>query len=166
MKYSIKVVNGDYIIKDSIVDGVGLRNVLFTQGCKHNCKGCHNPGTHPFNLGKDIGIDKIIEELTKDTLATGITISGGDPMYQPEAVYELVKRLKGMGYNIWIYTGFGIKELDNVQKRVLEFIDVLVDGRFIEQEKSMEIKYKGSANQRLIDVPLYIKTGKIKEIDV
>lgn len=153
-----------YIIRDSIVDGVGLRSVVFVQGCNHNCKGCHNPSTHSFKKGVEIEVRDIVDEIDKDIINKAVTISGGDPMYQADSLLELVKRLKSKGYNIWVYTGFCLEELNGVQLEVLNYIDVLVDGRFEEEKKSMSLKFKGSSNQRLIDIQRYVNTGIIEEL--
>lgn len=158
---------------DSIVDGLGIRTVIWTQGCPHNCFGCHNPSTHSFDGGKLIDIEDIKEEL--DTLSgqDGITFSGGDPMCQPEACYEIAKHAHKIGLNVWCYTGYTYEELLNLGKTKLSIIqflneiDVLIDGRFILNEKSYDLKFKGSKNQRIINVRESLNTGQVclSEID-
>ena len=101
----------DNLLTDSIVDGEGLRAVLWTQGCSHNCKGCHNPETHDFNKGVLVEVDEV-KQLIKDlTLQDGITFSGGDPFFQPEPCIEIAKFAKEEGLNVWAYTGFLFEDL-------------------------------------------------------
>ncbi len=155
------------IQSDSIVDGEGLRAVIWTQGCSHNCKGCHNPKTHSFDGGVVVSVDKIKKQIDKLKGQQGITFSGGDPMMQPDACLELAKYSKEVGYNVWCYTGFTFEELLKLGKKkksILEFlnyIDVLVDGKFILEEKSFDCVFRGSKNQRLIDVKKSLETGSV-----
>ena len=153
---------------DSIVDGPGLRAVIWTQGCKHKCKGCHNPDTHDMNGGFDIDTKEIINELKKLRLQRGITFSGGDPFEQPEALIEIAIEAKNMGLDIWAYTGYTFEELTDRKNpnyfsnlMLLQNIDVLVDGRFIESKRDMNIKFRGSSNQRIIDVSKTLKNKKV-----
>lgn len=154
------------ILTDSIVDGEGLRAVIWTQGCSHNCKECHNPETHDFNKGTLIDIEQIKEKINKLTLQDGITLSGGDPFFQPEASKEIAKYAKEQGLNVWAYTGFLFEELiqNKKTKELLNYIDVLVDGKFDIEKKSLNIKFRGSTNQRIINVPKSLKTGKTVQI--
>ena len=147
---------------DSIVDGEGIRTVIWTQGCSHNCKGCHNPSTHDFKGGFSVDISEINDEISRLEGQEGITFSGGDPMFQAEACTEIAKFAKEMGLDIWCYTGFKFEDLINIPKfkRFLEYIDVLVDGKFIEEEKSLNLDFRGSRNQRIIDVKASLKKGK------
>lgn len=144
---------------DSIVDGPGLRTVIWTQGCSHNCKGCQNPSTHDFNGGALVPIEAVKEAIDELEYQAGITFSGGDPMYQPEACNELAKYCRSKGYNIWVFTGFTFEELMKMSKtkpiyrEFLENIDVLVDGKFILEQRDLGLLFRGSRNQRLIDVP-------------
>ena len=152
---------------DSIVDGPGLRAVLWTQGCGHHCKGCQNPQTWDFEGGRLVPIDMVKEALNELEYQTGLTISGGDPMFQPEACLEIAKYAKSLGLNIWVYTGFTFEELLKMSKTkpvYLEFlqnIDVLVDGKFILEERDLSMLFRGSRNQRLIDVPKTLLTENI-----
>ena len=152
---------------DSIVDGPGLRAVLWTQGCGHHCKGCQNPQTWDFEGGGLVPIDIVKDALDELEYQTGLTISGGDPMFQPEACLEISKYAKSLGLNIWVYTGFTFEELLKMSKQkpvYLEFlqnIDVLVDGRFILEERDLSMLFRGSRNQRLIDVPKTIASGNV-----
>ncbi len=156
---------------DSIVDGPGLRAVLWTQGCSHHCPGCQNPQTWDFNGGGLVPIDMVKEAIDELEYQDGITFSGGDPMFQPEACNELAEYCKSKGLNIWVYTGFTFEELMEIAKKkpiYLEFlnkIDVLVDGRFIESQRDLNLLFRGSANQRLIDVPKTLKKGEIVLFD-
>ena len=159
------------IQSDSIVDGEGIRSVIWTQGCSHNCKGCHNPSTHSFTDGYVLSIDEIKEQIDGLKGQQGITFSGGDPMMQPEACLELAKYSKSVGYNVWCYTGYSFEELLKLGKKkkaILEFlkyIDVLVDGRFILEEKSFDVVFRGSKNQRLIDVKKSLESNSVVLID-
>lgn len=149
---------------DSIVDGIGIRTVIWTQGCSHNCPYCHNPGTHDFNGGDLVEIDDIIEKLNKLTFQDGITFSGGDPMFQPKQCSILAKKTHDLGMNVWVYTGFTFEELLNSNnKDILNFlnnIDVLIDGKFDISKKSLDLEFRGSSNQRIIDVPKSLKENR------
>ncbi len=146
------------IQSDSIVDGEGLRTVIWTQGCSHNCKGCHNPQTHDFNGGFRKNVDDLKKELSYLQLQDGITLSGGDPFFQVDACLEIAEYAQSIGLNVWCYTGFTFEALlamGKINKKILELlynIDVLVDGKFNIDLKSYDYKYRGSSNQRLIDV--------------
>ncbi len=154
------------ILTDSIVDGEGLRAVIWTQGCSHNCKGCHNPETHDFTKGIEKDVEDVKEEIKKLTLQDGITLSGGDPFFQAEASYEIAKYAKEQGLNVWAYTGFLFEDLlkNEKMKKLLKYIDVLVDGKFQIENKSLSIKFRGSTNQRIINVPKSLKTEKVVQI--
>lgn len=144
--------------KGSIVDGEGIRAVVWTQGCIHNCPGCHNPETHSFDRGFIEDTEKIKNEICELTLEEGITFSGGDPMLQVDACLDIATSAKERGLNIWCYTGFTFEELlemSNTKSSLKEFlnlIDVLVDGKFVIEEKSLNLKFRGSRNQRILDV--------------
>ncbi len=157
--------------EDSIVDGPGLRSVIWTQGCAHHCKGCQNPQTWDFEGGGEVPIEMVLEAIDELEYQDGITFSGGDPMFQPEACYEIAKYCKEIGYNIWCYTGFTFEELIVMAKKkpiirkFLEQIDVLVDGRFILEERDLSLLFRGSRNQRLIDVAKTLESGQITVLD-
>lgn len=156
----------DNLLTDSIVDGEGLRAVLWTQGCSHNCKGCHNPETHDFNKGVLVEVDEV-KQLIKDlTLQDGITFSGGDPFFQPDPCIEIAKFAKEEGLNVWAYTGFLFEDLIKNEKmrEFLNYVDVLVDGKFELENKSLNLKFRGSTNQRIINVPRSLKMGKVSQI--
>ena len=155
---------------DSIVDGCGIRTVLWTQGCRHNCPGCHNPETQSFTDGALIDVEDVIKELDSLEGQDGVTFSGGDPFYQPEACAILAKHIHELGMNVWCFTGFTYEQLLALNnKHVKEFlneIDVLVDGPFIKSEKSLDIKFRGSKNQNLIDVKKSLLTGEKVVLDL
>lgn len=159
------------IQSDSIVDGPGLRAVIWTQGCGHKCKECQNPQTWDFEGGGLVPIDMVLEAIDELESQTGITFSGGDPMYQPEACNEIAKYCKDKGYNIWVYTGFTYEELIKMSKKkpiyneFLKNIDVLVDGRFEIDKKNLSLLFRGSSNQRLIDMPKTLESGNIVLFD-
>ena len=148
---------------DSIVDGEGLRTVIWLQGCTHNCPGCHNPETHDLNGGFEVEIEEIYEKLDNLKFQKGITLSGGDPFMQPEAATEIAKYAKKIGLNIWCYTGFTYEAIvKNAKlKDLLENIDVLIDGPFILSEKSLSCKFRGSKNQRIIDVKKSLEENRV-----
>lgn len=150
---------------DSIVDGEGIRTVIWTQGCPHHCPGCHNPSTHSFNDGCLIDTKEIKEDLKTIKNQTGITFSGGDPMCQPEACLDIAKYARKLGLNVWCYTGYTYEELLATNSQAimnfLKEIDVLVDGRFILSQKSLNIRFRGSKNQRLIDVKKSLERNEL-----
>jgi anaerobic ribonucleoside-triphosphate reductase activating protein len=157
------------IVNESIVDGPGIRYTIFVQGCAHKCKGCQNPQTHDFNGGKLVKIDDIINDIKQYKYIDGITLSGGDPFSQPKQCAKLLKLIKEeTGLNVWCYTGFTFEELMRMQsddiKEMLENIDVLVDGRYVEELSSLELRFRGSSNQRIIDIPKTLTTGHIAEL--
>lgn len=153
-------------VNDSIVDGPGLRFTVFTQGCPHGCPGCHNPETHDPTGGREEDTEALIEKMGKNPLLSGLTLSGGDPMLQPEACLELAKAAHQKGLNVWLYSGYTWEELteenDPARMALLGETDVMVDGRFMLEQRSLELDYRGSRNQRLIDVPASLKNGEVR----
>lgn len=153
------------IEKESITDGVGIRYTVFTQGCKHKCLGCHNPETHDINGGYDIAIDEIIEDLKSNPLLDGITLSGGDPFFQAKECTELLVRIRKelKHLNVWAYSGFTFEQLlrNKDMREMLELVDVLVDGRFVLKRRTLESRFKGSENQRIIDVRKSLENNKV-----
>lgn len=135
---------------ESIVDGEGIRFVVFTQGCPHHCEGCHNPQSHDFNAGTEYDTAYIISMIKRNPLIQGVTLSGGEPFCQSEACLEIAKAVHQMGKNVWCYTGYELYEV--IGNPLLKEIDVLIDGKFILAEKSLDLKFRGSRNQRIIDV--------------
>lgn len=159
------------IQRDSIVDGEGIRSVIWTQGCTHHCVGCHNPETHSFQEGIYIDVEDLKETISKLEGQDGITFSGGDPMEQAEACSELAKFCKEKNLNVWCYTGYTWEELlQRVEYfpaigEFLKYIDVLVDGKFELTKKSYDVEFRGSKNQRLIDVQKSLKAYKVVELE-
>ena len=155
------------IVKESIVDGPGIRLVVFTQGCVHSCTGCHNPETHSFSEGYYINIHEIVEMVRKDPLLDGITLSGGDPFHQGRVSAALAKEIKKIGLNVITYTGYTfeeiMKEIDiNIGwKELLYETDILIDGKFDIDKKSLLLKFRGSENQRIIDVKKSLENNNI-----
>lgn len=153
---------------DSIVDGPGLRMVVWTQGCIHNCKNCHNPQTHDLCGGFEVDTKDIIDKLKILKLQKGITLSGGEPFLQPEALEEIAKEAKKNKLDIWAYTGFTFEYLLDKKNpsyfknlNLLKQIDVLVDGKFMEERKDISLKFRGSSNQRIINVQRSLKYKQI-----
>ena len=150
------------IQRDSVVDGPGIRTVIWTQGCPHHCPFCHNPETQPFDSGYEVSTEEIIEELKQTEIQDGVTFSGGEPMMQPLACKEIAKACKEMGFNVWCYTGFLFEELLEDEDRVefLKYVDALIDGKFDYKLKSYDAKFRGSKNQRIIRVKPSLKKKK------
>jgi anaerobic ribonucleoside-triphosphate reductase activating protein len=151
------------IVRESIVDGPGIRFVVFSQGCPHRCSGCHNAHTWPFEGGFTATTEQIIGEIHKNPLLTGITLSGGEPFCQSAAMADLAKSVHNKGLNVITYTGFTFEKLlektrsePDVQV-LLGQTDILIDGPFIKEDQSYELNFTGSANQRVIDVQASLK---------
>ena len=167
------------VVRESIVDGPGLRFAIFCQGCPHNCPKCHNQDTHDFSGGYDCDIQKIVNAIEENPLLSGVTFSGGEPSHQPVAFLEIAKKVKSRGLNIWMYSGYTLEELlsransaisdlNNMNenssqtseknkeqvalKGLLGLVDVLVDGKFINELKDLTLPFRGSRNQRIIDM--------------
>ena len=155
------------IVGDSIVDGPGIRTTIFSQGCPHHCPGCHNPETWEFGCGTTVSEEDILLEVLKNPLCRGVTFSGGEPFAQPEGFAKLAKLLKEKGYEVASYTGFTFEQLlngTNAQRQLLESIDVLIDGPFLLAEKSLELNFRGSRNQRILNIPASLQAGKAIEM--
>lgn len=152
-------------VNDSIVDGPGLRFAVFTQGCSHHCPGCHNPETHDPCGGYKEDTDVLIARMKKNPLLSGLTLTGGDPLEQSVPCLELAKAAHEMGLNVWAYTGYTweqlLRENDPDRMALLREVDVLVDGPFILEQRSLELDFCGSKNQRLIDVKQSLETGSV-----
>ena len=155
--------------RESIVDGPGIRYVVFTQGCPHHCPGCHNPETHDFNAGKLVNIKDIEADIKKNPLVRGVTISGGEPFVQAKMVNKLINDLKQeKPYDFMVYTGYKFENLvdsANEQNGYLELLnntDILMDGRFVEELKNENTIFRGSTNQRAIECKSSLETGKIQ----
>lgn len=149
---------------NSIVDGPGLRMVVWTQGCPHHCPQCHNPQTHHPMEGFEADCKDIIQEIQSRGIHRGITFSGGEPFEQAKACIEIAKAAKRIGLNIWIYTGYTFEFLLMKQRKDwLEFLscgDVLVDGPFQIKQKNLQLAFRGSENQRIIDIRSSLREGK------
>lgn len=157
-------------VNDSIVDGPGFRFTIFTQGCPHHCKGCHNPTTHDFNGGRIVNTDDLLEIIKANPLLDGVTFSGGEPFCQAHILAELGKEIKMLGLNVITYTGYLFEELyenrqNNGWGELLEVTDYLVDGPFIEAQRDWNIKFRGSSNQRYIDCQESLKAGRAIETE-
>lgn len=164
------------LITNDFANGTGTCVSFWTQGCPHRCTGCHNPETWDFDGGKEIDTEELLDEIKKDPLLDGVTLSGGDPLFQADRLIEFAKQIKEYGLNIWIYTGF---IFDNFIKyrnneitddrinmdmiKLLEIADVVVDGPFIISKRTLNLKFRGSSNQRIIDTKKSFENNKIIE---
>ena len=146
------------IMRESIVDGPGIRFAIFCQGCPHDCPGCHNPETHDFEGGRNVRVSRLIEEIEKDKLLKGVTFSGGEPTCQAAAFAALGRELKKRGLDITLFSGYTYEQLMKRAETepdlasLLDVTDLLIDGPFIEAKKDLTLKFRGSSNQRLIDM--------------
>lgn len=157
--------------RESVVDGPGIRAVVFAQGCPHHCEGCQNPETWDPDGGYDVDVELLIREIARIKLLKGVTLSGGEPFAQPEGFAELARRVKDMGLDVVTYTGFTFEELlskaekDQAVADLLSRTDILIDGPFIAEEKDLSLAFRGSRNQRIIDVPASLREGRPVTID-
>lgn len=166
-------VSGDIrifgVVEESIVDGPGIRYSIFVQGCSHGCPGCHNPESHSPKGGELRSIESVLGGIRSNKLIAGVTLSGGEPFEQPHACAVLAQQLKADGYNIWTFTGYLYEDLMKMSQAnpdiacLLDNIDVLVDGPFVEELKSLELDWRGSSNQRVIDLAKTRDVGAIVE---
>ncbi|MBQ8238279.1 MAG: anaerobic ribonucleoside-triphosphate reductase activating protein [Oscillospiraceae bacterium] len=155
------------IVEDSIVDGPGIRATVFCQGCPHHCEGCHNPETWEFGRGTKMEVEKIAQILRSNPLCRGVTFSGGEPFTQPEGFAKLARILKDSGYEVASYSGYTYEQLlhgTKAQRELLETIDILIDGPFILSQKTLETPFRGSRNQRIIDVKKSLILGSPVEV--
>lgn len=155
------------IVRESIVDGPGIRFVVFCQGCSHDCPGCHNPETHEPGIGKDTAVSRILEAFDKDPLLDGITLSGGEPFEQPGPMAVLAQGIKDRGKSVFAYSGYTFEQLmdraDSGEHEVLDLLrlcDYLVDGPFILAQRDLSLPWRGSQNQRVLDVPASLAAGE------
>ena len=152
-------------VKDSIVDGPGIRYVIFTQGCPHHCPGCHNPQTHDFQDGYEKAQEEILKEIFQNPILSGVTFSGGEPFCQPEELLPIAEAIKEKGIHLMIFTGYLLEQLQEMKnpavKRLLELADMIVDGPFVLAERNLTLSYRGSENQRVIDMVKTRKEGKV-----
>ena len=142
------------IVSESVVDGPGIRLVYFLQGCKHNCKGCHNPETHDFNGGLTYSIQQMQDIYNQQGICDGVTFSGGDPMEQADELLVFVKWLSERNVNMVCYTGYTFDEIltngTEAQKELLKYFDWLIDGRFVLKQRTLSLRFRGSSNQRIV----------------
>ena len=151
------------IVGDSIVDGPGIRTTIFSQGCPHHCPGCHNPETWAFGCGTPMEEETIVEIVRSNPLCRGVTFSGGEPFAQAAGFAKLARLLKQKGYEVASYSGYTFEQLlegNRDQRELLETIDVLIDGPFLQDQRSLELSFRGSRNQRIIDVPRSLAEGR------
>ena len=150
------------IVSDSIVDGPGIRTTIFCQGCPHHCPGCHNPETWDFGCGTLVPVEDLVAVVRRNPLCRGVTFSGGEPFAQAKSFARLAQLLKEQGYEVASYSGFTFEELLNGsddQKELLASIDILIDGPFLMAQKSLEVPFRGSRNQRILDVKKSLTAG-------
>ena len=151
------------LVQDSIVDGPGFRFVCFVQGCGHHCPGCHNPESHDPAGGREMAVEEVAAQMLGNPLTDGLTLSGGEPFDQPEDCLRLAELAREAGLNVWSYTGYTFEHLlshgTEAQQALLRGLDVLVDGPFLLQERSLSLPWRGSRNQRVLDVPASLAAG-------
>ena len=155
------------IVTDSIVDGPGIRTCVFCQGCPHHCEGCHNPETWDFGCGTSMAEERILEIIRSNPLCRGVTFSGGEPFAQAEGFSKLARLLKDAGYEVASYTGYTFEQLLHgtpAQRELLALLDVLIDGPFVLAERSLQTPFRGSRNQRILNIPLSLASGQAVEI--
>lgn len=162
MGYKLKVSG---IVDESSVDGPGLRYTVFTQGCPHHCPGCHNPQTHPFEGGKEFDTDTLLLDILSNPLLRGVTFSGGEPFCQPRPLAELAKGIHNRSkMDVITYTGYTWEELmanpDPAVHDLLAESDILIDGRYIEAQRDLTLRFRGSTNQRVLDVKKSLAAGE------
>ena len=160
------MLNLSGIVSDSIVDGPGIRTTIFSQGCPHHCPGCHNPETWAFGCGTPVSAEAVVDIVRSNPLCRGVTFSGGEPFAQAEGFAKLAVLLKAEGYEVASYSGYTFEELlegTEAQRQLLSVIDILIDGPFLQEQKSLEIAFRGSRNQRILDVRKSLAAGTAVE---
>ena len=159
------------VVRESIVDGPGIRFVVFCQGCPHHCPGCHNPVTHDFDGGYPCDVSKIIDAIDQNPLLDGVTFSGGEPACQPKGFLTLAKAVKERNLNIIMYSGYTLEELTEMSKSdaaladLMNLIDYLIDGRYEAELRDLTLSFRGSQNQRIIDMHQTRTTGTLVSIE-
>ena len=151
------------IVSDSIVDGPGIRTTIFSQGCPHHCPGCHNPETWAFGCGTQVPVEGIVDIVKSNPLCRGVTFSGGEPFSQAAGFAKLAVLLKEKGYEVASYSGYTFEQLlagTSAQRDLLGQLDVLIDGPFRMEERSLELPFRGSKNQRILHVPTSLTEGR------
>ena len=153
------------VVPESIVDGKGIRYVIFTQGCPHHCPGCHNPQTHDFEGGYLVDTDDLLEELRQNPLLKGVTFSGGEPFCQPAPLAELARKIHESGLDVTVYTGYTYEQLLEQHNpdtdALLQQADVLIDGRYEQDKRDLTLHFRGSSNQRVIDLNRTRAEGRV-----
>ena len=158
------------VVQDSIVDGPGFRFAVFVQGCELRCEGCHNPATWDRGGGTEVPVAELVGEMLGNPLTDGLTLSGGEPFLQARECAELAAAARASGFNVWVYSGFTFDELALLAQseppvgELLGLADVLVDGPFMLPLRSLSLKWRGSGNQRVIDVPASLMAGRAVEL--
>lgn len=149
------------IMPGTTVDGPGLRTSIYLAGCRHKCKGCHNPQSWDFGAGVPMTVDEIMERIVEEDF--NVTLSGGDPLWQVDKVLPLVQAIKSKGYTVWCYTGFTWEEILGSPRlsSILPWVDVVVEGRFVEELRDISLRFRGSSNQRVIDVKASLSSGAV-----
>lgn len=151
-------------VNDSITDGPGIRYTIFTQGCPHHCPACHNPQTWDFAGGVEVAYTDLLAEIKKNPLLKGITLSGGEPLIQAAALIPLARAVRDMGLEIAIYTGYTFEQLLEMNNpdimALLHLADTLIDGPFLLAERNLELNFRGSSNQRILNLPLSLAQKK------
>ena len=159
------------IVRESIVDGPGIRFVIFCQGCPHQCAGCHNSVTHDFEGGYDCSIDKILQAVDENPLLSGVTFSGGEPACQPEGFLTLAREIKKRNLDVIMYTGYTFEELldiwdaDSSLSQLLQELDVLIYGKYEAELRDLTLSFRGSRNQRILDMPASLAAGHPVELE-
>ena len=151
------------IVEDTTVDGPGFRTTIYCAGCPNRCPGCHNPQSWDIANGREVDVEEILDVILADPFAD-VTFSGGDPMFQPQGFAALARAIKERSNkNIWCYTGYLFEQVieNPAQRELLELVDVLVDGRFVEALMDDQLHFRGSSNQRIIDVPASLEKGEV-----
>ncbi len=150
------------IVDGTSVDGPGLRTSVYFSGCHHRCPGCHNPGTWDFGAGEEMSVEEVLARIECNGM--NVTFSGGDPVYSAAAVLPIARGIKAMGLNLWMYTGFEYEQLAGLGADVgelLECVDVLVDGPYVAALRDTDLRFRGSSNQRIIDLRATRRTGAV-----
>ncbi|MBQ1335206.1 MAG: anaerobic ribonucleoside-triphosphate reductase activating protein [Clostridia bacterium] len=166
MDSNVEMIRIAGIVGDSITDGPGLRVAVFVQGCPHHCEGCHNPTTHDFSGGTPMSVDEIYNIIKKNPIIKGVTFSGGEPFCQASPLASLAARLKRDGLELAVYSGYTFEELIKLSEsdagvmELLKLCDTLIDGRFVLSQRSLSIRFRGSKNQRIIDVKKSLEAGQ------
>ena len=160
------------VVRESLVDGPGIRFTVFVQGCPHHCPGCHNPQTHDPAGGYDCAPQRLLEELDRDPLVRGVTLSGGEPMEQAEALLPFAREVRARGRDLVIFSGYTFEQLLEMGTRrpavreLLSLAFLLIDGRFVLAERDLTLRFRGSRNQRLLDPAASLAAGRAIEANV